>query len=170
MPANAPTQPEHQLRVVPALVGSLMLGLVLFAAAAVVIGRAETPSAPGAAPPAQMDPAVLLGVLAALLAGCLVAFFAFGAAARSQARSAWQDRGDDESGRARLAGILSTSTILRAALAEGPGLFACVIILLTGDLISLAAVAVAVGLMATLLPVRSRLARLEEAAAGPGRA
>lgn len=164
---DSASSPEHQIRVLPVIVGSMMAGLVMFAAVAVVVAP-TTAAAPaqGAAPRSATQPGVLLGVLAALLVGCLVAFFAFGAAAQSQARKAWESRADDEQGRQVLRGVLSTSTILRAALLEAPGLFAGVMVLLSGDLLPLAAVAISVGLMATLLPTRARLAKLEEAATG----
>jgi hypothetical protein len=145
----------------------MIAGLVVFAAVAAFLApSASAPPAQGGPPPPGVSPSVLLGVLAALLAACLVAFFAFGAAAQSQARAAWAERSDDQQGRQRLLGVLSTSTILRAALLEGPGLFAGVLVLLSGDLLPLIAVVIVVVLMATLLPMRSRLARLEEAATG----
>jgi hypothetical protein len=158
--------PAQQLRTIPVLVGALIAGLVIFAVTAVVMGPGGPLASEEVASGEPMPAETMLAVLGVLLVGCLGAFFAFGAAVRSQAHKAWEARADDEDGRAKLVALLSTSTILRAALVEGPGLFACVIVLLTGSPLPLAATALVVGLMATLLPARARLARLEEAASG----
>ncbi|HZW09875.1 MAG TPA: hypothetical protein VFF69_08220 [Phycisphaerales bacterium] len=157
--------PEQQLRTIQVLVWALMAGLVVFAATAVVVGPGG-PMAPAQPSSEPVRAGPLLPVLGALMAGCAGAFFAFGAAAKKQARKAWEARADEEDGRAKIIAVLSTSSILRAALVEGPGLFACVVVLLSGEPLPLAGAAIAVGLMATLLPVRSRLAQLEEAATG----
>lgn len=166
MQPSQPATPEQQLRILPILVAAMMAGMVVFAGIAAAVGPVGGAPPTGSPTPQAMRAETLLAILGVLLAACLAAFFVIGRTAQGQARRAWESRADDEDGRARLVAVLLTSTIVRAGLVEGPGLFACVIVLLTGNLLPLAVAALAVGVMASLLPVRARLARLEEAATG----
>lgn len=158
--------PEQRLRAIPMVVGSLMTGIAAFGAVAVLTGPAGSPPGAGQTPPDPAFKNTVLMVLATLLVAAVAGFVAFGVVAKSQARQAWERRADDEDGRIRLLNVLSIHTFIRAALVESVGLFGCVITLMYGDLLPLLAAGISVVLMATLLPARSRLARLEEAASG----
>lgn len=63
---------------------------------------------------------------------------------------------------ARIAANFVTLTLISGSLAEGFGLFGAVIYLITGDSYALVAPAIALFLIARLLPIRDRLARFTE--------
>ncbi|VAX40545.1 hypothetical protein MNBD_PLANCTO03-1679 [hydrothermal vent metagenome] len=169
---------EQQLRTLSLLVGSLLLGMVSFVVMAVVMGPSGagaiggsggsggTGGGGGNAPGSQQLPMVFWIAVGAVTAGCFGAFLAFGKVAQDQAKAKWEAREDDEAGRAAVVQVLFVSTIIRAAFAEMPGVLAGATILIGGGLYPLAVAGVSVLLLASLLPVRSRLARLEEAATG----
>ncbi len=167
-------QPRHtaplddQLRVLPIIVGGLIAGLATFAAVVLMVapGGPFTNTPATAAPGPSIDVPLLIAVAALLLAG-MVGFIAVGASARTRARRAWQERADDEQGAHAVGSVLLNTTIVRAALVEGPGLFGCVYTLITGNLAGLATAAVSVAFLVSLVPVRSRSrALLEHATAG----
>lgn len=157
------TNATESLRVVPLLVASLMTGLTIFTCIAVAMGPVSPVTPTGSPSPTAQPPLpenVLYAALGALGAGCLVAYFVFGAWCTTKAKAAWQARTSDDDGNDAIARLLMTTTILRAALVEGPGLFGAVLILLTGSLATIAAPVVALVLLAMLLPARSRLETL----------
>lgn len=168
-----PDHPQHpsplqdQLRVLPIIVGGLIAGLATFAAVVLLVapGGPLTNTPARAAPGPSIDVPLLIAVAALLLAG-MVGFIAVGVTARTRARRAWQDRADDEQGAHAVGSVLLNTTIIRAALVEGPGLFGCVYTLITGNLAGLAAAAVAVAFLVSLVPVRSRSRSLLEHATG----
>ena len=170
---------EQQLRTLSLLVGSLLLGMVSFVVMAVVMGPSGAGmigggggsgtggGASGGSGPGSQQLTILFWVAVGVMSvGCFGAFGAFGKVAQGQAKAKWDAREDDASGRAAVVQVLFVSTIIRAAFAESPGIFAGTIILIGGGLSPLAVAAVSVLLLVSLLPVRSRLMRLEEAATG----
>ncbi|GIK19948.1 MAG: hypothetical protein DYG93_11945 [Leptolyngbya sp. PLA2] len=164
---STPSSPlDDQLRVLPIIVGGLIAGLITFA----VIVLMVAPGGPLTNTPAPAAPSIntpLLVAVAGLMFVGVVGFIAVGASARARARSAWQERADDEQGAHAVGAVLLNTTIVRAALVEGPGLFGCVSTLITGHLAGLAAAAVSVVFLVSLVPVRSRSrALLEHATAG----
>lgn len=168
---------NEQLRALPFIVAALIAGLAVFAVVVMMIapggplsGTPAPTSPPPAAPPvvggASLNDILLIAVAATLLGG-MMGYSVFGVTAASRARRAWQDRSDDEQGREAIGSILLTTTMVRAALVEGPGLFGCVHTMLTGSPAGVVAAAVAIGFLSALLPVRSRYRRLlEHATAG----
>jgi hypothetical protein len=108
---------------------------------------------------------MILYVVSGLLTATSIAgFWGIGRFAVSSLRKNGAGRDPQERERLATMGLVTTS-ILRAAFAEGAGLFGAVLVLLTGTLYTLGAVAIAVVLIVLLLPVRSRLeALLAEAA------
>ena len=163
--------PEEQLRVLPILVGALTMGVVVFAGVSVFLaltssggsGGAGSPGAPGQT---TGIPDVMGIALASVTIAGIVGYFVVGAAARGRARRVWEERTDDERGHAALVQLLMVTTIIRAALAEGFGLFAGVLILLYGEVLPLAVMAVSVMMLVAMVPARSRFRTLEEAATG----
>lgn len=168
--STTPSSPDQQLRLLPILLGQLLIGMIAFAVVAVLLGPAGQGGGSGGGGPVGSGPWATVDIMGiALVAtgvGCLAAFVAFGAVAKSQARRAWERREDDEAGRDAIARVLVTTSILRGALAEGPGLFAATIVYLSGELWALVVVGVSGVLILSLMASRSRLARLEEAATG----
>lgn len=163
--------PEERLRVLPVLVAALTIGVVLFAGVSVFLsltgsGGTGGAWAPGAGGQETGVPNVLWMALAGVTIAGIVGYFVVGAAARGRARRVWETREDDERGHAALVQLLTVTTIVRGAIAEGFGLFAGVLILMHGELWPLAVTGVSVLLMAALLPVRPRFRAMQEAATG----
>ncbi len=174
---------DQQLRTLSILVGSLLLGMVSFVVMAMVMGPSGAGmigggsgggvgggggggSGGGSGPGGQQLTMIFWVAVGTMSVGCFGAFGAFSKVAQGQAKAKWDTREDDASGRAAVVQVLFVSTIIRAAFAESPGIFAGTIILIGGGLYPLAVAAVSVLLLVSLLPVRSRLMRLEEAATG----
>lgn len=159
---------------VPLLVIALIMGVSIFAVIASTVqtaggapagtpGAPAAPASPGGAPGAPgglSTPDLFLLVDGLLTVMGVGMFFAGEAIARRQARKSWEQRRDDQHGEESVAGILLTTTILRAAPLEGAALFAGVIVLLHKRFEALAIVGLAVALMALLLPARSRFNKL----------
>lgn len=171
--------PEQQLRTIPAMVTAMLMGVVLFAVAATLVGHGGgmgSGAGGGGGGSAQgpagaqgaVSPDALLLVLGVLTLAGAAGFFIFGAHAVSRARRVWERRESDEQGRAALVNTLMITTVIRAALVESFGLLGGVLILMRGDLVAWGPVALCVVLLASLLPARARLARLEQATAGMG--
>lgn len=168
---SGPGSSGARVEVLPRLVGSLVAGMLFFAVTATVIRPGGSGlgggSGGGGSPPAGAPgPGVLLLVLGVVTLTGIAGYFGFGAAATAQAKRAWERREDDGQGRASLARVLATTTVLRAAMAESFGLFGAVLIMLQGSMIAWAPIGVSVLLLVSLMPAASRLARLEEAATG----
>ncbi|MCL4742813.1 MAG: hypothetical protein KJZ54_11505 [Phycisphaerales bacterium] len=169
---------SEQLRALPFIVAALIAGLTVFAVVVMMVApggplsgtpapTAPQPSAPPVAGGGAPLGDILLIAVAATLLGGMMGYLVLGVTAASRARRAWQDRSDDEQGREAVGSILLTTTMVRAALVEGPGLFGCVHTMLTGSPAGVVAAAVAIGFLSALLPVRSRYGRLlEHATAG----
>jgi hypothetical protein len=94
----------------------------------------------------------------------ILAFWGLGRFAVSNLRKSWTGADAAERERKATVGLVTTS-ILRAGFAEGAGLFAAVVVLLTGSLYPLGSVVIAAVLLVMLLPVRSRLEGLMAEAA-----
>lgn len=163
---------SEQLRTLPFIVAALIAGLAAFSVIVALIAPGGAPASPAPAAPvpagggAPLNDILLIAVAALLLAG-IVGYLVLGATAATRARRAWQDRADEEQGREAVGSVLLTTTIARAALVEGPGLFGCVYAMLTGNPAGVVAACIAIGLLSALLPVRSRYRRLlEHATAG----
>lgn len=157
--------PAEQMQVLPVLVGAMTAGVVLFGVVTVILALTGAEEA-GTLGEAAGIPGVMWIALAAVTLVGIVGFVAVGAAARTRAKRVWESREDDAAGHAGLVRLLMVSTIARAALAEGFALFGGVLVLLYGELLPLAVMAVGVVMMATLLPAGSRLRSLTEAATG----
>lgn len=156
----------EQMRVLPALVGAMAAGVVLFGVVTVFLWLTGAEERGGTGGEAAGIPGVMWIALGAVTLAGVVGFIVVGAAARTRARRVWESREDDAAGHAGLVRLLMVSTIARAALAEGFGLFGGVLVLVYGELLPLAVLALGVVMMATLLPAGSRLRSLEEAATG----
>lgn len=168
----------QQLKSLPVILIALIGGLVSFAGLATYMamtrGALMVPQHAGSAGSAAggsgsgggaSDPTMILYVVSGLLTATSIAgFWGIGWFAVSSLRKNGAGRDPQERERLATMGLVTTS-ILRAAFAEGAGLFGAVLVLLTGTLYTLGAVAIAVVLIVLLLPVRSRLeALLAEAA------
>lgn len=157
-----PNAPAAQVRTAQIIVLALLAGVVALAAVAMVVGPVSPPpTAPAAgAPPAGpfggIDP--LLLVLGALIVGQVPALVFLGAGvSRQAAQTAARLAADPESRDRALAALWFNSVIVRAALAEGAGLFGGVVLLLKGDPLALAGVGFAVAVLLALVPTRGRL-------------
>jgi len=157
--------PAEQMQVLPVLVGAMTAGVVLFGVVTVILSLTGAEEA-GTQGEGAGSPGVMWIALAAVTLVGIVGFVAVGAAARTRAKRVWESREDDAAGHAGLVRLLMVSTIARAALAEGFALFGGVLVLLYGELLPLAVMAVGVVMMATLLPAGSRLRTLKESATG----
>ena len=172
--STTPSSPDQQLRLLPILLGQLLIGMIAFAVVAVFLGPAGqgggSGGGSGGGGPVGSGPWATVDIMGiALLAtgvGCLAAFVAFGAVAKAQARRAWERREDDEAGRDAIARVLVTTSILRGALAEGRGRVAATSVYLQGGGGAGGGGGVSAVLILSLMASRSRLARLEEAATG----
>ncbi len=141
------------------VLGAMGMGIVAFAAVAVVLGQ-------GGQMTTQPELArILLPVLALMAAPALVAFLLVRNAAvgklRSEAGQA-PDRITVEVVAARLVPV----TIIGGALAEGVSLFGTVAYLLTGQALALAAPAVGIIALVLLMPSLTRIRRLTSAITG----
>lgn len=158
-----------QLRTAQVIVLALLFGVFALAAVALLIGpTSPPPPAPAGAAPAGpfggIDP--LLLVLGALILGQLpVLVFLSVAISRQAVQIAGRLAADHEARDRALAALWFNSVIVRAALAEGAGLFAAVILLLKGEPLALAGVGFAVVVLLALLPTRGRLENFVQRAA-----
>lgn len=144
------TNANTVLKTVPVLLASLMTGMLLFAA---IAGFLSTQNAPKA--PANLNTLFIAAGGVSVLA--MLGYLYFGNATASAAKRAAEHKQTEDQKRDAAAAILMQHTIIRAALWEGVGLFGAVITLISGNLLGLVFTAVAVVMVATLLPVRSRL-------------
>lgn len=158
--------PAEQMQVLPVLVGAMTAGVVLFGVVTAILSLTGDEEGTGTQGEAAGIPGVMWIALAAVTLVGIVGFVAVGAAARTRAKRVWESREDDAAGHAGFVRLLMVSTIARAALAEGFALFGGVLVLLYGELLPLAVMAVGVVMMATLLPAGSRLRTLKESATG----
>lgn len=163
----APTLISH-VRNAQVIMLALLLGVVAFAAVAFFIGPTTPPppppptpppvggGAPAAGPFGNIDP--LLLVLGALIIGQLPVHAVMGMAINKQASQIAARMSNDVAGRdTTLTRLWFNSIIMRAALAEGAGLLAGVILLLKAEPIALAGVGFAVVVMLLLIPTRGKL-------------
>lgn len=148
-PGQQPTTIEGIMRAGPILVGVMMMGQVAFAA---MVGSGLVSL--GSQPSLKLD-ATVLAFFALVGLGGVVGFFGLGAAWHGAAAKAWAQRSDESDGELRVARTLFTSTLVRAALLEGPGLLGAVLALLTGERALLGLTAVSVLLLTLLVRTRS---------------
>ncbi|MEK6703445.1 MAG: hypothetical protein AABZ53_14385 [Planctomycetota bacterium] len=151
------------LRITPLMIIALMTGLTVLTCVALAMGPISPTTTPGSSPGAAKPPlpeTALYVFLGALGVGCVLAYFVQSGMCVKKSKELWNARTSDDEGHDAVARALMTTTILKAALVEGPGLFGAVLILLTGSLIGLAAPIVALLLLAVMLPARSRLESL----------
>ncbi len=143
------------------LVAALLFGVIAFTAVALAVGPVNPPPPPPAAgtpvgPFAGIEPLVL--AMGALIVGQFPVLIFLGVALSKQAAIMARNRASEPDARdLALARLWMNATILRAALAEGAGLFGAVIVLLKGDTLGLIGVAFAVVVLAALIPTRGRL-------------
>lgn len=154
---------QQTVRVAQILVFALLVGVIGLAVVAHLIGPLNSPPpAPvgaAAAPPGPfggLDPLIM--VMAMLMIGQIpvLGFLGFGLA-RQAAGMASRLADEPEARDRALAGLWLNGTILRAALAEGVGLFGGVILLLTGDRLAFIGIGFAVLVLIALIPTRGRL-------------
>ena len=139
----------QSLRVV---LGALLLGMTSFAAVAAFLGPSK-----GAA-----DPKLFLIALAVMGPVELILYrLAVRPAIIRQAAQALRAGATDAAMEARF----TAATILAAALAEGWGLFGCVIVMISGQWAALVAPACAAAVLGSLLDVRGRFERFKQEAA-----
>ncbi|MCW5753750.1 MAG: hypothetical protein KIT24_03460 [Phycisphaeraceae bacterium] len=166
--------PENMYKTLPLMLIALLMGMVMFAVVGLFVSGAitstpvqppstPTPATPPPSPAFSADTERLLLMLAgALMLSAMAGYAVLGAVGARKAAAQWAARTNDGDGRTSLAQLFVQFTFLRAAIAEGAGMFACVGLLLTGNLLFLSAVGVAALLLATLLPVRRRFDQLVE--------
>lgn len=150
---NVPTLTTLQL-----IVGAMMTGLVTFAVIVLAVGTVGEP-----------DPSLanlLLAVLGVLgvseLAGYVVLRMVLLGKLRGEAESTSAPHEVDQ----KVLGTWSTLVLIRSAMTEGWGLFGCVIALVTGSPLGLAAAVLAVLLLAMGFPTQGRLAQVALDATG----
>jgi len=161
---NPPMNPalSQIVRTAQILVAALLFGVSAFAAVALAIGPLQPPPAlpPGAAPTpgpfGTLDPLVV--VLMALIVGQFPVLIFLGIALAKQAAAmAGRLAGEPDTRDQGLARLWLNAAILRAALAEGAGLFGAVILLVSGDRLGLIGVGFAVIVLMAIMPSRGRL-------------
>lgn len=159
---------DHVLRTLPILMLGLMSGVVIFAAMCVFMrpptaaggtGNVGTSSVAG-------SPDVLLMVMGVLTLSGAFAFFVVGKLAAGMARKAIDGIDDEEERRGKVAGVLMTTSVLRAAVCEASGLVGAFIVCTSGNLLGLVGVGFAALFIATLIPARARCDRLYREATG----
>lgn len=146
------------LRVAQMLVGALMLGLLAFSGVVAFLALSGLAPASGTATSAASAPQaftnLLIGVMAAMTLACAIAGFVLRSVITTAARK--QAEAGVAFAEPQLLARFQTATILRAALAEGPALFAAVIVLLTGDWRALFGAAFGLLMLAAIFPLRGR--------------
>lgn len=168
--------PATQLKSLQVIVFALMGGMLAFTGLATYMaltkGALMVPHQPGvpagagnagAAPTG--DPTLILYVVSGVMSAVsIVAFVALGRFAASDVKKRLARVPAEGKERAAIPALMTT-TIIRAAFAEGAGLLGAVMVLLTGTLYTLGAVVIAAILLLMLMPVRSRMeSMLAEAA------
>lgn len=153
------------VRTAQLIVAALLVGVIAFAAAALVIGPLQPPPpppppTPGAAPMTgpfgTLDPLVV--VLMALILGQFPVLIFLGVALAKQAAAmAGRLASEPDTRDQALARLWLNAAILRAALAEGAGLFGAVILMVSGDRLGLIGVGFAVIVLMAIMPSRGRL-------------
>jgi hypothetical protein len=148
------------VRINQILVTALLFGVVSFAAVAVALGPLQPAPAPVAGAPigpfGGYDP--LLLAMGALIVGQFPVLLFLGIAMGKQAAGmARRLAAEPETRDTALARLWMNGTILRAALAEGAGLFGAVILLLHGERLALVGVGFAVLVLVAIMPTRGRL-------------
>lgn len=155
---------QQTVRIAQILVFALLAGVIGLATVAVLIGPTSGPAvAPPAGAPAGpagpfggLDPLVM--VMGLLMVGQVPVLTFLGVALARQAAGIASRHADEPEARERLlAGLWLNATILRAALAEGVGLFGGVILLLNGDRLALIGIGFALIVLVALIPTRGRL-------------
>lgn len=152
------SEPERRaLRPLQMIVAALIVGVITFTIVALALGGMQ--SGPGQAPaPAQTGSLSMANTLrlvcAALIAGTLMVFpivrrGQIGVLSR-------QASGGDAEDRAQIMQAFTATTIIGGALAEGPALFAAVILLLTGNPVDLILVAVPLLVLLSRFPTAGR--------------
>lgn len=158
----------QSLRTAQILVAALLFGVISFTAVALIIGPTTPPPPP---PPTMVTPTgpvpispplggfnPLLLALGALMVAQLPLLLLLGVVFAKQAAAVASSTADEPDTRDRaLAALWTNSTIVRAAIAEGTGLFGGVILLLHAEKLALAGVGFAVVVLLALMPTRGKL-------------
>jgi hypothetical protein len=148
--------PQVTLRSIQMIVGALALGLAAFTAVAAAVVASRGPLSP--------DPHLanmLLIVLFPLWFASVIGGVVLGRATSSRlARGPAEGRTPES-----LLAQFSSITIIRSALAEGPGLFGAIVLLLSGWYAAALAPFLSLVVMALSFPTRERLDAFERAAA-----
>jgi hypothetical protein len=141
---------EPALRVQQILVGSLLMGLLMFSGVVIYLRSTGSTSTPPSASSEQL----LLIVMGVLTLVTLVAGFVIKRLHTGQMRKLADDgvEFDDRT----LMGRYSTLNVLRAALAEGPGLFGAVVVMISGNLLGFIGTAVGAAVLLLVLPTRGK--------------
>lgn len=154
-----PNAPPPKISAFQVIHGAMISGVTLFAVIAGFLGPDMAAPVEGTEPDTTfaMFHYIALGVLAAALPISLFLprALARGAAKRRQEALAEVDQG-------LMPQEAAKGSIMGAVLLEGPGLFGCVVVLLTGNLWVLAIPAVSVLVMALRIPTQGRVRRLIE--------
>lgn len=159
------SNPSTQLKSLTVIVLALLGGMVTFSGLATYMALTKgplmvsqnQPATTGAASAPTGDPTLILYIASgAFTAFSILAYVFLGKLAQSHInkRIAGVPVADREQAATP---ILMTNTIIRAGFAEGAGLFGAVIVLLTGTLYTLGAVAIAAVLLILLMPARARM-------------
>jgi hypothetical protein len=151
------------LRTSQVLIVAMLAATVMLAIVGVAIGPVA-PRLPGTSGGTSLLPAPLAGIdpmllfLGALLVAQLPVLVVLGVKFRKQAAMLAAEQSDDRDRRDRaLTTIWQISMIFRAALAEAAGLMGGMIVLLHGERLGLAGVAIAVIVLLALMPTRGKL-------------
>lgn len=170
IPQSGPSSqhPATQLKSIQVIVLALMGGMLAFAGLATYMALTKGPlmvpqqgestgAAGTSATPAGTDPTMMLFIVTGAMSAISIASVVIvGKMARIDMKKKVAGLQGEARDRAA-AMVMMTTTIIAAGFAEGAGLLGAVVVLLTGKLYTLGAVAIAAVLLAMLMPVRARM-------------
>jgi hypothetical protein len=166
----------------PILLGGLLFGVVLFTIVSLTMfARPTQPTKAPNVPEPQTPPSrvaestvatstddILVLLMTGLCGAAVVGFVGFGMLMHSRARKACAQSEGEQARRDRVAEVLMSTSIFRAALAEAAGLCGAVLIFLEGNKVGLVGVGFAVVLIGSMLPARHRFEKLWRAVSSGG--
>jgi small-conductance mechanosensitive channel len=152
---------EQGLKIGRIIVGAMIAGLLVFAAFAAALGPLPTK----VEDPSKLERPLLL-VLVILAAGYLLTYPLLRRSMLRTLRTKHLQAADGQEPYDQLIGPFNTITIIGSAAAEGFGLFAIVIALLTGPLAAWAGVALALLALAVQFPRKARYLAFVSAVTG----